>query len=214
MLSFQEARLGRRKTVNMSEDIAQELNRLANAQGKTLYSLVNEIGIQAIEAHRQGFSLEQAVAAKKVVESAKKSRKVLVNQDMWYFASAQAMKGAKSRWLKLVQESAQWDANVYLAKGSAQDVDAEFVRSVKALLADYFWDCSDVSIEEKKGEPGSLSLRAAFVPEMPLEHTQALFKAFEGMFNSRGYVATDTTVEPGFLIVSFKKVGGDFEGKR
>jgi len=70
--SSQASKFGKRKTVNMSEEVAQELNRLANLQGKTLYSLVNEAGIQAIEAHRQGFTLEEAVAAKKLVQSAKR----------------------------------------------------------------------------------------------------------------------------------------------
>ena len=51
-------------------------------------------------------------------------------------------------------------------------------------------------------------MRLAFVPEMPLEHTQGLFKAFEGMFNAHGFVVTDSMVKPGFLAVTFKKVSG------
>jgi hypothetical protein len=200
-MSSLDVKLGRRKTVNMNEDIAQELNRLANMSGKTLYSLINEIGIYALEANKQGFSLEDAVKAKKLVQSARRSRMVLVNQDQWYFASSEAMKASKTRWLKLIQDSAQWQANVFL-NGSS---DAEFIESVRRLLTDFFWDCGDARLE--RGQHGEdLALRLAFVPEMPLEHTQGLFKAFEGMFNAHGYVATESTVEPGFLTISFKKV--------
>jgi hypothetical protein len=212
-LSFPETKLGRRKTVNMDEEVAQELNRLANVQGKTLYSLVNEIGTQAIEASRQGFSLGEAVRAQKLVQSAKRSRKVLVNQELWYFASSQAMKASKNKWLKLVRESAQWDTNVYLAKAGSNQAPGEFLASVRGLVADFYWDCSEASIEEEEGETGTLELRLAFVPEMPLEHTRVLFKAFEGMFNMRGYVATSSTVEPGFMVVSFKRVDGEFGGR-
>jgi hypothetical protein len=145
-VSSLDTKLGKRKTVNMNEDIAQELNKLANMQGKTLYSLINEIGICALEANRQGFSLEDSVAAKKLVQSAKRSRMVLVNQDLWYFASSQAMKASKGRWLKLIRDSAQWQANV-LAGSS----DAEFIGSVRRLLEDFFWDW--------RGEAGGGSAR-------------------------------------------------------
>src|SRR5271154_1788637 len=119
LMSVLDTRLGKRKTVNMNEEIAQELNKLANMSGKTLYSLINEIGIQALEAHRQGFGLEEAVAAKKLMQSATKSRMVLVNQDLWYFASSKAMNASKGRWLKLIRDSAQWQANVFLSGSSA-----------------------------------------------------------------------------------------------
>jgi hypothetical protein len=200
-VSSLDARLGKRKTVNMNEDIAQELNMLANLQGKTLYSLINEIGASALEANRHGFSLEEAVAAKKVAESARKSRMVLVNQDLWYFASTQAAKASKGKWLKLIRDGAQWQANVHLTGSS----NVEFTESVGKLVKDYFWDCSEVRITEGQGGE-TLALRLAFVPEMPLEHTQGLFKAFEAMFNAHGYIATSSTVEPGFLAVSFKRI--------
>lgn len=202
-MSSLDTKLGKRKTVNMNEDVAQELNRLANVSGKTLYSLINEIGIQALQANKQGFSLEEAVTAKKLLQSARRSRMVLVNQDLWYFASSEAMKASKGKWLKLIRDSSQWQANVFLSGSS----DAEFIESVRRFLANYFWDCGEVALQ--RGEKGdSLALRIAFVPEMPLEHTQGLFKAFEGMFNVHGYVPTESTVEPGFLAISFKKVGG------
>jgi hypothetical protein len=187
----------------MNEDIAQELNRVANSQGKTLYSLINEIGVDALEAHKHGFNLEDAVKAKKSAESARRSRMVLVNQDLWYFASSLAMKTSRSKWLRLIRESAQWQSNVFLTGASK----AEFVESVRGLLADFYWDCSQVRIDESdNGE--DLALTFAFVPEMPLEHTQGLFKAFEVMFNAHGYLVTDSLVEPGFLTVEFKREGG------
>jgi hypothetical protein len=208
-VSSLDIKFGRRKTVNMNEDIAQELNRLANLSGKTLYSLINEIGTYALEASKQGFSLEDAVRAKKLVQSARRSRMVLVNQDQWYFASSEAMKASKTKWLKLIRDSAQWQANVFLT-GSSK---SEFIESIRRILADFFWDCSEVRLEE--GQHGEdLALRLAFVPEMPLEHTEGLFKAFEGMFNAHGYAATDSTVEPGFLTIAFKKVDESPPGKR
>lgn len=204
--SSQDSKFGKRKTVNMSEEVAQELNRLANLQGKTLYSLINEIGIQALEANRQGFGLDEAVRAKKLVQSAKRSRMLLVNQDLWYFSSSQAMKESKKSWLKLLRDIAQWEANVYLTKDKPGKSPSELAASVRNLVNEFFWDCSEMSLEEKTGENENMVLRLAFVPEMPMEHTRTLFKFFEGMFNTHGYAAVDSTVEPGFLMISFKRV--------
>src|SRR5271169_952779 len=204
-----DTKIGRRKTVNMNEEIAQELNRLANLQGKTLYSLINEIGLYALEANKNGFSLEDAVKAKKLEQRERRSRMVVVNQDLWYFASSQAMRTSKKKWLDLIRDYAQWQANVFLTGQN----DTEFIESVKRLLADFFWDCGEARLEEgRRGE--DLALRLAFVPEMPLGHTQGLSKAFEGMFNAHGYMATDSIIEPGFLSIAFKKVNAGIFTKR
>src|SRR5580658_533881 len=105
-MSSLDVKFGRRKTVNMNEDIAQELNKLANIQGKTLYSLINELGVCALEANKNGFGLEEAVKAKKLVERAKRSRMMLVNQDLWYFASSQAMRMSSTKWVKKIHDCA------------------------------------------------------------------------------------------------------------
>jgi hypothetical protein len=201
-MSSLDTKFGKRKTVNMNEDIAQELNKLANLSGKTLYSLINEIGIYALEANRQGFSLEDALAAKKMVQRARRSRMVLVNQDLWYFASSQTMKTSDKKWLKLIRDCAQWQANVFLTSSTEK----EFIESMRTLLTDFFWDCGEVKLEAQPA--GCLAMRLALVPEMPLEHTQVLFKAFESMFNAHGYVVIDSMVKPGFLTITLKKVNG------
>lgn len=179
-MSSLDTKFGKRKTVNMSEEVSMELNRLANPQGKTLYSLVNEAGRQAVEAHKQGFSLEDAVAATNLLRSAKRSRMLLVNQDLWYFASSQAMKHApRDKWTKMVRNSARWDADLFLAgeRESGESPEGRFVASLKRFVGDFFWDCSEIRLESS-GE--GLDLRLAFVPEMPQEHTLGLFKLFEG----------------------------------
>jgi hypothetical protein len=55
---------------------------MTNSLGKTLYSLINQVGQCALEAHTHGFDLEDAVTANQSVRSAKRSRMVLVNQDL------------------------------------------------------------------------------------------------------------------------------------
>jgi hypothetical protein len=106
------------------------------------------------------------------------------------------MKTTRNKRLKLIRDSAQWQANVFLT-GS---IDEEFVESMRNPLADFYWDCSEVRLEERE-RGAELAMTLAFVPEMPLEHTQGLFKAFEGMFNAHGYLVTGSTVEPGFLTI-------------
>jgi len=196
---------GKRRTVNMSEEIAEELNRLANSQGKTLYSLINEIGLAALEGSRHGFTLNEAIQAKIVVDRAKRSRMMLVNRDLWYSGSSKAYKTFKSEWLRQVYENAKWHAHVFLNNGSQE----EFIASIRNMLADFVWDCGETTIEPRGGN--SLFVRLVFVPEMPLEHTKSLFKTFEGMFNVFGYVVTDHVVKPGFLTMLFKKLASTIE---
>jgi hypothetical protein len=184
----------------MSEEIAQELNKLANAQGRTLYSLINELGVAALEASKRGFTLDDAMQAKMIFERAKRARMLLVNQDLWYLASSEAARAIKAKWLKDVYATSQWQANVFLSGEGGK----EFVESLRAHISDYFWDCGDAKLEEQAD--GSLWIRLVFVPETPLEHTKVLFKSFEGMLNAHGYIATDSTVEAGFLTGKFRRL--------
>ena len=195
-----DIRFGKRKTVNMNEEVARELNQLANAQGKTLYSLVNEIGLCALGASKRGFTLDDAMRAKDILDRAKKSRMLLVNQDLWYLGSSEAAKSIKNKWLKETYATSQWQANVFLTSQGG----VEFVDSLRTHISDYLWDCSEVNLEQQ--ENGNLAIRLVFVPEMPSEHTQVLFKFLEGMLNAHGYVGTTSTVEAGFMTATFKRV--------
>jgi len=205
----EDPRVGRRRTVNMNEEIAQELNKLANSEGKTLYSLINEMGSRAVEAKRRGFDLEGAVRAKQLLQTARKSRMVLVNQDLWYFASSLASRTSKNKWLKLVRNSAQWQSSVFLNGAN----ESALVESLRNLIGDFFWDCTELRLEPGQSRQ-DLELTAIFVPEMPLDHTHVVFKALEVMLNVQGYVAIDSVVKPGYLNISFKKLGDRLSVKR
>lgn len=189
----------------MGEGIAQDLNRLANIEGKTLYSLINEIGAQALEAKALGFGLDQAISAKRLVESAKRSRMVLVNQDMWYFASAQAMKASQRRWMKMVADTAQWQASVFLEGGGDPGV-KEMLQSVRRFVERFVWDSTEFTVEREDEAKGFFSFRLALVPETPLDTTRAVFKTLEVMANQRGYVAVSSALQPGFFTASFKRL--------
>jgi hypothetical protein len=203
-----DLKINSRKTVNMNEQVANELNRMANLQGKTLYSIMNEIGIRALEANRLGFSLEDALLARKRLQSAKRSRMILVNQDLWYFSSSQALKTSRKKWLKLIRAVSEWQSDAFLSVLNQ----AEFINSINSLIADFFWDCSDLKIEQEDSG-NDLTMTLTFTPEMPAGHTQVLFKIFEAMFNAQGYVVTASLVRPGFLIIAVKRIGEE-AGKR
>ncbi|MDG6979433.1 MAG: hypothetical protein JRN51_08425 [Nitrososphaerota archaeon] len=200
-----DPRTGKRKTVNMGEGIAQELNRLANLEGKTLYSLINEMGAQALEANSLGFSLDDAIAAKRLVDGAKRSRMMIVNQDMWYFASALAMKASRRKWTKMVADTAQWQASVLLERNGASGI-KELLRSIRRFVEDFIWDCTEFRVDEVDESQGIFTIRLALVPETPLDTTRAVFKTLEVMVNQYGCVAVKSGMQPGFFTASFKRV--------
>ena len=183
----------------MNEDLAIELNKIANSQGKTLFSLMNEIAQSQIDAMGHGFSLSEAVEAKKLLERAKKSRIILVNQDLWYFASSQAMKNEMNKFLKTVYRNTAWYAN-----GFIDDSEEVFVSSVKKFVDSLFWDCTESSFEMKDEE--HLEMKLVFVPEMPLDHTKVLLKVFEAIFNARQYFIVDSSVRNGYIRAIFRKI--------
>lgn len=194
-----ENKFGRRRTVNLNEDIAIELNKIANCQGKTLFSLMNEIAQSEIEAVTHGFSLSEAVDAKKLTERAKKSRMILVSQDLWYHASSEALKNEADKFFRTVYRNATWYADGFV------DASADtFVDSLKKFVDSFFWDCTESSFESKDDD--SLEMKLVFVPEMPVEHTRVLLKVFEAIFNAHQYFVVESTVRGGYIRAIFRKV--------
>lgn len=184
----------------MNEEIAGELNRIANLQGKTFYSLINEIALAAIDAFNQGFLLREAVDAKSLLDKAKRSRLLLVNQDLWYLASDLAYRRNKDEWMSQVYEKAKWYGRAFLDITSKEAL----IESFEQVFKNLFWDCSELAIEQ--GEEETFSLRAYFVPEMPLQHTSVVLRTVEGMLNASGYAILKYTIEPGYLAFIFRRV--------
>ena len=104
----------------MTDGVVEELNRMANTQGKTLYGLMNELGTIAIEANSNGIDLRDALKAKKLLDRAKRTRLVLVNQDSWYLASSKALKSSRSEWLEHVYKTAAWYAEFFIDQSQTE----------------------------------------------------------------------------------------------
>lgn len=200
-----ENKFGRRRTVNLSEDTAIQLNKIANSQGKTLFSLMNEIAQSEIDAVAHGFSLSEAVEAKKLTERAKKSRMVLVNQDLWYQASSEAMKNEADKFLKTVYRNATWYADGFV--DTSTDT---LINSLERFIHSFFWDCTESFFDPK--DKDNLEMKLVFVPEMPLEHTKVLLKVFEAIFNAHQYFVVESTVRGGYIRATLRKVSTPASG--
>lgn len=190
----------KRRTVNMNEEVADKLNRVANKQGKTLYNLINEIAVTDIEAYGKGFSLKEAIDTKSHLDKARKTRLLLVNQDLWYTASGIAYKKNRDDWLNQVYEKAKWYGRVFLDSTSIDT----YIESLKDILYNLFWDCNEASIQREDDD--TFTLRAFFTPEMLHQHTYVIMRMIEGLLNSSGYAILRYTVESGYLALIFKRV--------
>jgi len=190
----------KRRTVNINEKIAEELNRIANQEGKTLYSLINEIAVIGIDAYRRGFPLKDAVETRVFLDRVKRSRMILVNQDLWYTASGIAYRKDRNGWLNKAYEKAKWYGRLL----SEESSDESFTESLRKMLYNLFWDCNEVQIR-KNGED-TFDLRVFFIPEMPLQHASVVLRMVEGLLNSSGYAILRHTAEQGYLTILFKRV--------
>ena len=183
----------------MTEEIVEKLNAIANVQGKTLYGLLNELGLLALEAHASKIDLSEALKAKKLFDRAKRTRLILVNQDSWYLASSKSYKSSKTEWLEHIYKNAKWYADLSINQNSRE----EKLRSLEKFIDELFWDCTDMKMDQ---EDGNLRLKLAFVPEMSIEHTSVLFKQVEGVCNAIGYVVLDHTINPGVIMATFTEL--------
>ncbi len=90
----------RRKTFVAREDLLNRLAEVAEAQGSSLFELVNDLFQLAIDSDELNFSLKRVVEERKTLETAKGAGFILGLESLWYEMADTAYKKDKRIALK------------------------------------------------------------------------------------------------------------------
>ena len=192
----------KRKMLAADEGLAEEMVRIAEERGQTLFSLVNEVLEQAVRAHDMGLTLRRVVDERGVVGAVREAGFVLAVKTLWFDVLDRAFKpGAKRSMLKKWRETGRWYGKFFVAKKSENPVEG-----FRDAVCNLMWGASEFDIEVNNGEGEVRCISADF----PLSYTK-LFSAFlGGALDALGCRCTKKDVSKGVIRLRFKVEG---EGK-
>jgi hypothetical protein len=185
----------RKKLIAVQSDVITQIIRIANTKGRTVYSFVNEIMEQAIEAEEVGRSLKEIVEMYKLMEIEKKTGSILVPREILNFLIQRLYPSEKDALLKEWYSSGQW----YGKYIKARIQEGEPLETLDKLLQAYAWDSSEIRVIRGNGP---IRLRCISPKHTP-EETRLFSKFLEGAMHSMGYNLKEKEVMKGLILLNF-----------
>lgn len=132
----------RRKTFVAREDLLNRLVEVAKDQGSSLYDLVNELFILAIDSDELNLSLKRVVDERKKLEAARAAGFVLGLENLWYEMADLAYKKEKRTALKNWFDAGVWFAKRYTSNGNDAPLEA-----FRDELSTFTWNAPECNLE-------------------------------------------------------------------
>jgi len=186
-----------KKLIAVQSDLVQNIVRIANIKGRTVYSFVNEIMEQAIEAEEIGRSLKEVVELHKLIEIEKKTGTTLITREILNYLIQRLYPSEEETLLEKWYSSGQWYGKYVFARFQNGDT----LEILNKLFQAYAWNASEVRIT--KGND-SISLRCVFPNHTP-EETQLFSRFLEGAMHSIGYNLKKRDLLKGLILLDFEK---------
>jgi hypothetical protein len=167
-----------KKFIAVREDLLQKIMEIANKDGKSFYSFVNEIFEQAIRAEELKLSLNEVIDFYTLIEIMKKAGAVITASD--------TLEHLINKLYPLEKESLQerwYHSGVWYGKYlSTRFNDALDI--FKKILEACIWDISEANLTIN--DNGTLSLRCV-APNQSRESTELFSKFLKGVLSALNY---------------------------
>lgn len=187
---------GRRKMLAARDDLADEIGKIAQNRGFTLFALLNELLDLAIKAEGMGISLKDAVDAYELAKEVRDASYTLVLENLLYDTAEIAFKKEKEATLKTWFDAGVWIAKRYSARGE-KDPLAAYERELKV----FGWNIPGVSME--RSEKG-VSFRI-LSPRFSETYTVLFNRYLQGIVFGSNYEVTFNEVGKGNIRLEAEK---------
>ena len=178
-------------------DLAHRLMGIANRQGRTVYSLTNEIVEQAIEADLLDCPLKDIVEFYRLLRVEKDSGSVIIRKDnLLYMIDKLYPREKKVLWDKWYR-SGRWYGKYLQVKF----LNGEQFGVLEKLLDACAWDSSEFRLQR---DGDNLVLNSVSLASS-LEYTELVARFLEGIVHSLGYETTNNDITRGLIVLEFKK---------
>jgi len=188
----------RRKFLAAEGRLVQEIIKVANKNGKTVYSFINEILELVLEAEKMGVPLKEIIEYYKLADIERKSGGITTRKDIMNYLISKVYPAEKDEMLKKWYESGLWYGTYLLIKFEKE----KSIEMLQKLFRTLAWGISDITIS---AEEDRLHLRCTAPEHQTVEETELFSKFLEGAIHSLGYETTKRKILKGLILLDCKQ---------
>jgi hypothetical protein len=186
-----------KKLVMVSSDLLEKAMKIANKEGKTITTFVNDLLEQAIRAHEMKLNLRDCLELCELLEVEKKAGAVITIADTWRYLVEKLYPKEKDALLERWRKAGEWYGKYLSTRFYGQDQAEVFRRLLKSCR----WELSEVDICK---ESGVLRVRCV-APSFSNEDTELFSKFLEGVASSMNYELMKEDSLRGIIYLEFKE---------
>ncbi|MFW6117779.1 MAG: hypothetical protein ACOC6G_04255 [Thermoproteota archaeon] len=187
----------KRKMLAAQEDLANQLKKIADRRGTTLYALTNQLIRHTVKMDELDLTFEKAVREGEVLQAAKNTGFILCPENLLY----EVMDGVyedEEGWLaEKWYESGEWCGKYYHVK-HPDDPLKQFMED----MHNFFWNVTELKTLTNSDQK-EMGLQC-LIPRFPKSYAVLFTSFLEGALNSMGYQCDDTTVTKGIIKIKFR----------
>jgi hypothetical protein len=195
-----------KRLILVRNDLIEKATEITAKEGRTLFSLTNEVFERAIEAHDMRASLADAVESCKMIRTAKTLHCVFVPADVFNFMAKKLYENEREELLEKMYESGIWNGSFLSLKSRCESETETLKMFMKMFLlgSDEFL----INVDKEKVEV------KCFFPDLNLEGVEIIARLLHGFFGSLGYRVEENKCIRGIIVMQLSRAPPEKEAKR
>jgi hypothetical protein len=191
-----------KKLVWVRADILSRISRIANREGKTITTFVNEVLEQSVKVYDMKLTLTEVIELYMLTKMSREGGNLTVHRDVVKYLISKVYHSNREELMQIFRDTGAWFGKYMLARMGSENL----VEHLRQILYMSIWDVNEVYVD-KSGN--AISIRCV-APQLSAEETELLASYVEGMLYSMGLRQIEREVIRGIIMV--KVEGGDVGG--
>ncbi|MBS7610591.1 hypothetical protein KEJ27_00015 [Candidatus Bathyarchaeota archaeon] len=187
-----------KRLVWVRADILSQINRIANREGKTITTFVNEVLEQSVRVYDMKLTLTEVVDLYMLTKMCREGGNLTMPRNAVRYLISKVYHSNREELMQVFHDAGAWFGKYMMARMGGENL----VERLRQILYVSVWDANEVYVD-KNGDV--ISIRCV-APQLSMEETELLASYVYGMLYSIGFKSIEREVIRGIII--FKVKGG------
>ncbi|MEM2239329.1 MAG: hypothetical protein QXM89_00115 [Candidatus Bathyarchaeia archaeon] len=182
-----------KKLVWVRADILSHISRIANREGKTITTYVNEVLEQSIRVYDMKLTLTEVIDLYMLTRISREGGNLTIPRDVVKYLISKVYNSNREELMQIFYDTGAWFGKYILARIGSENL----VERLRQILYVNIWDLNEVYVD-KNGN--TISIRCV-APQLSMEETELLASYVDGMLGSIGFKPVEREVIRGIIMV-------------
>lgn len=187
-----------KKLVWVRADILSQINRIANREGKTITTFVNEVLEQSVRVYDMKLTLTDVIDLYMLTRMSREGGNLTIPRDVVKYLVSKVYHSNREELMQIFHDTGAWFGKYMMARMGGENL----VEHLRQILYVSIWDVNEVYVDKN----GNIISIRCVAPQLSMEETELLASYMDGMLYSIGLKPIEREVIRGIIMV---KAGGE-----